>query len=123
MPADIEGLPLFIHGQRSGYCKGIKSPADAAKLDYEIVDGTEVPSNTYEHVIFPQRGIIFAERGDSGALVFTEDHVVVGMVIGGSTAANAFKPAPSFFTRIEDLIADIKLITKATDVRLKVGRS
>ncbi|CRL27072.1 unnamed protein product [Penicillium camemberti] len=67
--------------------------------------------------------IQFSQAGDSGALVFTEDHVVVGMVIGGSVSANGLKPSPLLFTRIEDLIADIKLITKATDVRLKAGRS
>ncbi|KAJ5427640.1 hypothetical protein N7491_008082 [Penicillium cf. griseofulvum] len=117
IPDDLDELPLFIHGQRSGYCKGIKNPLECATLTHEIEDGKLISRTTYEHTILPQRGSHFSEAGDSGSLVFTEFHVVVGMLFAGGRSHRI-----SFFTPIETILEDIKNITKATDVRLKMKR-
>ncbi|MBZ6376387.1 MAG: hypothetical protein LBE67_15785 [Kocuria palustris] len=78
---------------------------------------------TYEQSIFPHTGLHFSQGGDSGALVFTESHVVVGMLIGGVISNSGFESTCSYFTPIDVLVKDIKKITKATDVRLKMDRS
>ncbi|CAI7596094.1 unnamed protein product [Penicillium glandicola] len=117
MPDDLDEMPLFIHGQRSGYCKGKKHPLETATLEHEIEDGKPIIVTTLEHTIWPERRPQFSQPGDSGALVFTDSYVVVGMLFAGSQS-HPF----SFFTPIENLIQDIKNITKATDVRLKVNR-
>ncbi|KXG51840.1 uncharacterized protein PGRI_092330 [Penicillium griseofulvum] len=118
IPEDLDEMPVFIHGQRSGYRKGIKNPLECAALTHEIEDGKVISRITYEHSIVPQRGSHFSEPGDSGSLVFTESHVVVGMLFAGGQSHRL-----SFFTPIETIIEDIKNITKATDVRLKIERS
>ncbi|KAK4866864.1 hypothetical protein LT330_008027 [Penicillium expansum] len=121
-PAKLDDVPLFIHGQRSGYCKGKNHRLESAKLEHEIEDGKPITRNTFEYSIFPQSGIHFSEGGDSGALVLTEDHVVVGMLFGGVVSGSDLKPMFSYWTPIEVLIEDIKNITKATNVRLKMNR-
>ncbi|KAF4765512.1 hypothetical protein HAV15_003966 [Penicillium sp. str.  len=115
MPKDLDGIPLFIHGQRSGYCRGKKDTFDTAVLSHEIEEDTAIARTTYEHPIRPQGGAQFSQDGDSGSFVFTESYVVVGMLFAGGTSHMM-----SFFTPIGDVLNDIKTITKAVDVRLKV---
>lgn len=115
MPKDLDGIPLFIHGQRSGYCRGKKDTLDTAVLSHEIEEDTAIARTTYEHPIRPQGGAQFSQDGDSGSFVFTESYVVVGMLFAGGTSHMM-----SLFTPIGDVLNDIKTITKAVDVRLKV---
>ncbi|KAJ5251078.1 hypothetical protein N7489_001488 [Penicillium chrysogenum] len=123
IPVNLDDIPLFIHGQRSGLSKGRKGILLSAHLKHEIKDGESVTRVTYEQSIFPHTGLHFSQGGDSGALVFTESHVVVGMLIGGVISNSGFESTCSYFTPIDVLVKDIKKITKATDVRLKMDRS
>ncbi|KAJ5951697.1 uncharacterized protein N7479_010110 [Penicillium vulpinum] len=118
----LDDIPLFIHGQRSGYSKGIKQPIEAAHLAHEIEDGQPIKPETFEHSVFFQHGFHFSEGGGSGVLVFTQSHVVVGILIGGVISDTGSAPKFSFFTPIENIIEDIKKIAKATDVRFKMNR-
>ncbi|KAJ5940537.1 hypothetical protein N7516_000705 [Penicillium verrucosum] len=117
IPESLEGVQLFIHGQRSGYRKGTKSPLRSAILNHAIQDGVEINRTTFEHCIHPLHTPEYSHKGDSGSLVFTMSHVVVGMLFAGGV-----NHMMSYFTPMEVLIEDIKNITKATDVRLKMNR-
>lgn len=118
VPEDTEGMQVFIHGQRSGYRKGIKHPLESATLTHAIIDGKSIERVTYEHTIHPAHTPVFSHEGDSGSLVFTASHVVIGMLFAGG-----LKYSFSYFTPIEVLFEDIKEVTKATDVRLKMNHS
>ncbi|KAJ6185129.1 hypothetical protein N7519_006430 [Penicillium mononematosum] len=118
VPENLEGMQVFIHGQRSGHRKGIKHPLESAVLDYAIIDGKSTKRTTYEHSIHPAHTPEFSHEGDSGSLVFTASHVVIGMLFAGGLSHSM-----SYFTPIEVLVEDIKEVTKATDVRLKMDRS
>ncbi|KAJ5355675.1 hypothetical protein N7517_010284 [Penicillium concentricum] len=117
IPADLDGMPLFIHGQRSGYCKGVKHPLDSLVLEDTMKDGEITKRQTYEHSICLLQGPRFSQAGDSGSLVFTDSYVAVGMLFAGGNQHQL-----SFFTPIQDILDDIKHITKATNVRLKINR-
>jgi hypothetical protein len=54
----------------------------------------------------------FSQKGDSGSFIYSiGDYRVVGMLWGGSDRV-------TYFTHIGDLVADIKQVTGARDVRL-----
>lgn len=110
-------MQLFIHGQRSGYRKGTRNPLESAILNHTIQDGVKIERTTFEHSIYPVHTSEFSHEGDLGSLVFTMSHVVVGMLFAGGV-----NHMMSYFTPMEVLIEDIKNITKATDVRLKMNR-
>ncbi|KAJ5177385.1 uncharacterized protein N7500_000084 [Penicillium coprophilum] len=117
IPANLDGMPLFIHGQRSGYCKGKAHPLESAVLEGVVEDQVIKERLTYEHSILPIQGPRFSQAGDSGSLVFTDSYVVVGMLF-----ADGNNHQISYFTHINHILDDIKHITNATDVRLKVHR-
>ncbi|KAJ5416202.1 hypothetical protein N7465_004897 [Penicillium sp. CMV-2018d] len=115
VPTNFDNVRLCLWGQKSGYSEGDYYSLQDAKVKHQIIEGQEVSIATIEHTVigsgtqFP----FFAKPGDSGSLVFTKDsHVVVGMLFAGNKRT-------SNFTHIDDLIADIKDVTGATQVRLR----
>lgn len=67
-----------------------------------------------EHVVVGKGGKPFADRGDSGALIFTgPEHRVIGMLRAGFVTTEV-----SIFTRIDDLFDDIKKAVGVTDVAM-----
>jgi hypothetical protein len=113
-------VKLCISGQRSGYSEGIYNSLHDAIISHEFIDDQSLVIRTVEHSVLPlapDKDPFFSKPGDSGSLVYTkEGHVVVGLLFAG--ALDGDDPFPSYFTPINDLIEDIKEITKATEVRL-----
>lgn len=68
---------------------------------------------TTENVIMGLHGKPFAERGDSGAAIFDLAGCFAGLLFGGNDQTGA-----TYFTPWPTLVADIKKITGASDVRI-----
>ena len=109
------GQWLFKAGRSTAYSSGYYSELKTALIT-ETRDeyGNTVPKKTLEHAITGYHGQRFASEGDSGALVFNQHEMVVGMVFGGSK-----RQSVSFMTHITDVFEDIKRVTGASDVRMQ----
>lgn len=85
-----------------------------ALVHSEIIDDKEHFVPTLEHCLGPQSPAAYASKhGDPGALVFTEQGWVVGMVIGGQGDGPI-----AYFTASNDLREHILETTGAVDFRL-----
>ncbi|KAK4865539.1 hypothetical protein LT330_009327 [Penicillium expansum] len=118
LPAKLDNLRLCLSGQKSRYSEGDYYSLQEAKVKHAIENGKEISIPTIEHTVIPtgNQFNFFAKPGDSGSLVYTKgSHVVVGLLFAGHVRY----PRTSNFTHIDDLIADIKHITGATEVRLR----
>jgi hypothetical protein len=103
---------LFIQGYRSGRSSGrYNALATAYMADERYRSGKEVV--TIEHSIVGESGDLFSQTGDSGSFVFTADWSMVGMVWGGHKDQQV-----TYFTHVDDLVADMKVLTGAEDVRI-----
>lgn len=109
------GLVLWKYGPVTGLTRGSYSGVKTAHIRTRIVDGQGKSVATWEHTLSAScsEGAV-VDEGDSGSLVFTEELSVVGMVFGGALGGDI-----GYFTHIQDLVADIKRVTGARDVRLR----
>lgn len=64
---------------------------------------------TAEHVVTSAHGSVIARRGDSGALVLSEDRELLGMIIGGPTGQEEGQRA--YVTPMYEICADVKART------------
>lgn len=105
---------LYKCGRATGYTSGIYGGLKEARFAKTVVHGKVVEQPTREHVLMGHgHGEPFSRPGDSGALVFTIDGVVVGMIIAGHKFLDI-----TYVTPIDDLIEDIKSATGATNARI-----
>lgn len=83
------GAVVQLHGQRSGYRRGI-----IADLAYEAVVPFVIPGIGEREILF--RNLVlctrFTEGGDSGAAVLNMDRELVGIHMGGTDSASFFSP-------------------------------
>lgn len=114
-------MSVCIWGQQTGFSKGEYHSLKFAIIDAQFVEGRYVYQPTAEYAITKKNGDLFAQHGDSGSLVFTnndpEHRVPLGMIIGGMIPSQG--TAFAFFTQMDYLLPDIKYITGASDIRFK----
>ncbi|KAK2590443.1 hypothetical protein QQS21_011874 [Conoideocrella luteorostrata] len=74
---------------------------------------------TFEHVVIGANEILFAEPGDSGAVVFTDSGEAIGLVFTGASPQRS-KNIHALFTPLEDIFDHIKhhVGPKFVDIRL-----
>ncbi|RAK98803.1 uncharacterized protein BO80DRAFT_447165 [Aspergillus ibericus CBS 121593] len=107
-------MRLFKSGRSTQNTEGRYAGVMQARIHRETnTQGERVPVVTYEHEISALYGKIFAEPGDSGSWIYTQNGAVVGMLIGGSERMNTFD-----FIEIGDLMRDIQVVTGALEVRV-----
>lgn len=115
----MSGTDIPSHGRlyKAGRATHLTSGEDvglrSVHIHRHIVQGKEIPVETYEHCIKGQRNTRFSRHGDSGAFIFDSQGCVVGLLFGGSEAKYT-----SYYTHIHDIFADIKEVTGATGVRI-----
>jgi hypothetical protein len=103
---------LFIQGYRSVRSSDLFNALATAHMDGETYrSGKELV--TIEHSIVGKSGDLFSQTGDSGSFVFTADWSMVVIVWGGQKDQQV-----TYFTHVDDLVADIKELTGAEDVRI-----
>ncbi|KAJ5374540.1 hypothetical protein N7517_006546 [Penicillium concentricum] len=119
VPELVDKLELCISGQRSGYSEGYYNSLRPARIHRNEVDGKDSVIVIIEHSILAKSNedSFFSKNGDSGSLVYTKDHVVVGLLFAGDLDA----PYTSCFTHIHDVVTHIKRATGASEVCLWEG--
>ncbi|KAL4786918.1 hypothetical protein BJX76DRAFT_354731 [Aspergillus varians] len=104
---------LYKVGRATSYTLGYYSKLKSCHIATRIINSKEVDVKSYEHVVV-RSGHTVAQEGDSSSLVFNNNGFVLGMIFGGNGSYDL-----GYFTSTRDLLADIKNITGANDVRLR----
>ncbi|KAJ5087638.1 hypothetical protein N7456_011254 [Penicillium angulare] len=124
--ADLHMELVIIYGSRSGMSLGMVNTLKTANIEARLQEGQVQTVVTIENTIvgasnghdtsvsFPP----FWVHGDSGAIIVAyRTSAVVGMLFSGMRYNSI-----SYFTRVDDLFADIKEVSGAKDVRFFAKR-
>ena len=105
--------PFYKIGRETHDTEGHYSGIKHARIFHRIVNGQATRRIIYEHTVTGGQVHPFSLAGDTGALVFTMNFLVVGMVV-----ASMEKGPVTFITHGADLFADIQATTGAAMVRV-----
>ncbi|RDW93003.1 uncharacterized protein DSM5745_00325 [Aspergillus mulundensis] len=109
------GEALYKVGRKTGVAHGVYTALRTAKVARQYADGAWVDKVTLEHTVMSDdRNKSFVMGGDSGALVYSLNGLVVGMCFGGQNDGEL-----GYFTHIQDVLEDIRRVTGVKEIRLK----
>ncbi|OQD91929.1 hypothetical protein PENSOL_c047G03164 [Penicillium solitum] len=112
----IAGKPVWAYGCRQGLIWGLANGLQEAAFLTLKENGRKENIIIYRDLVLGLNGKPFTIPGDSGALVFTGDDILVGMLYGGRHGANS---NVGYIMRTYHLLEDIKERTGAKDIRFR----
>lgn len=107
---------LYKAGRTTRFTSGSYGNLKSVFFHRKMEEDKEIQWETFEHNITgPPTGEWFSESGDSGAFIVDKGSKVVGLLFGGAERNNV-----TYFTHIDDVFDDIKMVTGAIDVRIMI---
>lgn len=106
----------FSYGCRQGLIWGLANGLQEAAFLTLKENGRKENIIIYRDLVLGLNGKPFTIPGDSGALVFTGDDILAGMLYGGRHGANS---NVGYIMRTDHLLEDIKERTDAKDIRFR----
>ncbi|KAJ5715385.1 uncharacterized protein N7483_012566 [Penicillium malachiteum] len=117
---ELHGEKVRMHGYRSMKTIGTYSGLRCANIETEITDGAVTTRPTREYSVASHGEQPFSATGDSGGMIGYpvtpeegKESSIIGMVIAGF-----LKEGITISTRSDILLADIKEVTKAKNIKL-----
>ncbi|KAJ5617636.1 hypothetical protein N7537_002750 [Penicillium hordei] len=108
------GLKLHKCGRSTGITTGTYSFLDCVRFTETLDEyGMAQTIPTWEHKVASGPDGSFAEKGDSGSWIYTQDGAVVGILKSGDQSKDT-----GTMTLMSEIFDDIKSITGATNVRI-----